>query len=341
MSSLSPLRCLSCGTDLAHDATRCRDCGAWAPETARGSVLTAEDLAEVETVAEPVSSVRYAVTTATDSGARPTPSLAIQSDAELSDGGASGSTLPRAGQMPAPYTQRPRFSPDETQPISRIYAQQAAETRGKRLMLLVGILVGVVIAGTAAVIALPLLRPVETGHLQPPRLSPPAVHVIAPAPPVDDPAPAVQTSPEIAAPKTETPTPSRPAVNRKRVSAPPARPVESPKTPPAPEINVRAGDLVSLGDSGVVPPTLLADVEPRLPARARLRRATGSVELSLLIDHQGAVEEVRTVDSSGNAQIDSSATTAAKASRFKPATRNGVPVRIWISRRYNFRSASR
>lgn len=76
---------------------------------------------------------------------------------------------------------------------------------------------------------------------------------------------------------------------------------------------------------------------PKYPARARMSRASGTVSVSVLVDHHGKVAEARIAKSSGNEQLDNSALLAAKRTVFTPATKDGVRVRVWITRNYVFK----
>jgi TonB family protein len=62
----------------------------------------------------------------------------------------------------------------------------------------------------------------------------------------------------------------------------------------------------------------------------------GTVRLSLLIGIDGHVENVRVSQSSGSDLLDNSAKLAAKSSTYTPATKDGVRVRVWISKEYKF-----
>ena len=60
------------------------------------------------------------------------------------------------------------------------------------------------------------------------------------------------------------------------------------------------------------------------------------VELSYVIDENGAVQDV-TVQKSGGEMFDANATRAVQEWRYQPATKNGVPVRIRWIQRFRFR----
>jgi len=120
---------------------------------------------------------------------------------------------------------------------------------------------------------------------------------------------------------------------------PPAPVVEiKPDPPPPPPIqaDVREGDLVTMGE-GVVDAKVVKLTPPVYPAAARLMRAEGNVRVNVLISHEGKVEEVAIVGTSGIEAMDQAALIAARKSRYLPATKNGIRVRIWKAMNFQFR----
>jgi len=119
----------------------------------------------------------------------------------------------------------------------------------------------------------------------------------------------------------------------------PAAVVEiKPEPLPAPPIqeDVREGDLVTLGQ-GVVDARVVKLTPPVYPAAARLMRAQGNVRVNVLISHEGKVEEVVIIGTSGIEAMDQAALIAARQSRYLPATKNGIRVRIWKAMNFQFR----
>jgi protein TonB len=152
----------------------------------------------------------------------------------------------------------------------------------------------------------------------------PVTESVAP-PPTETVAPKV-----IAKPKVVPPKPPKPK-KEKVVVAPPPPEREEPKAPAVSE-----GDLVSLNDSGVHAPQPRQLTDAKYPVRARMAGTRGTVRLSLLIGIDGHVENVRVSQSSGSDLLDNSAKLAAKSSTYTPATKDGVRVRVWISKEYKF-----
>ena len=78
----------------------------------------------------------------------------------------------------------------------------------------------------------------------------------------------------------------------------------------------------------LTPPTaLLTNMPPAYPHRARRHGLEGDVVLVVHVDAGGAVTHVKVERSSGHTALDAAAVYAAQRWRFKPATRNGQPVR--------------
>jgi protein TonB len=67
------------------------------------------------------------------------------------------------------------------------------------------------------------------------------------------------------------------------------------------------------------------------PALARQQRAEGIVELSVLIDEKGNVIEARLVKGAPGIGLNQAAIEHAKRKRYRPATKDGVPVKLWMS----------
>jgi TonB family protein len=83
------------------------------------------------------------------------------------------------------------------------------------------------------------------------------------------------------------------------------------------------------GDEGVVPPVTVAQVAPQMPPALvdLVRRIRRSGIVDVLIDEQGVVKDV-TVRQSVNPAYDGLVVAAARTWKYRPATRNGVPVRF-------------
>jgi len=172
----------------------------------------------------------------------------------------------------------------------------------------------------------------------PPPAAPPAPQPAAPAPAqpaAATPAPAAQPEPEPAAPAPVDERPAPAPVEPKPTPAPaPAAPV-APPAPPRP--TVKEGDLVQPG-AGVRPPVLVSFNKPEYPPIARRMKVEGTVIMSLLVDENGKVLDVRLERGvQQNVGINEAAVSAARTARFNPATKEGVRVKMWYQLTIPFR----
>ena len=100
---------------------------------------------------------------------------------------------------------------------------------------------------------------------------------------------------------------------------------------------VKPGTLVALTDAGVVPPVV--DRQPQLvyPPIALRQRVDGIVELNVLVDEKGNVADVTVVTAAGGRTgLSEAAVENVKRRHYRPATRDGVPVRVWVPVRVRF-----
>jgi TonB family protein len=127
---------------------------------------------------------------------------------------------------------------------------------------------------------------------------------------------------------TETPTPPPP-------TATPVPPTATP-IPPTPTPSVREGDIVIPGEDVNVPVVIQRE-QPEFPARAQTMQAEGVVEATALVGIDGAVEEVRILSvSRTGAGFEQATEEAIMKWRYKPATKKGVKVRMWVKIRVPF-----
>jgi len=110
-------------------------------------------------------------------------------------------------------------------------------------------------------------------------------------------------------------------------------PTEAPPTA-AP---IKAGTLVSLSDPGVVAPVVERQPTFVYPPIALRQRVDGTVELNALVDEKGNVADVAIVTpAGGRAGLNEAAVDSVKRRKYRPATKDGVPVRVWIQVRVRF-----
>jgi TonB family protein len=105
----------------------------------------------------------------------------------------------------------------------------------------------------------------------------------------------------------------------------------------AAEPKIKVGQLVTLGP-GVVPPSLVSYSKPEYPPQARRLRVEGIVEVAVLVDENGAVVDARVSRGiNQNVGLNEAALSAARTARFKPATKEGVRVKVWTTMKFPFK----
>jgi protein TonB len=101
---------------------------------------------------------------------------------------------------------------------------------------------------------------------------------------------------------------------------------------------VRAGTLVNLSDPGVIAPVLDRAPAATYPPIALRQRLEGTVELNVLVDERGAVTETLVISGAGGrAGLTEAAVESVRRRRYRPATKDGVPVKVWLPVRVQFR----
>jgi protein TonB len=103
-----------------------------------------------------------------------------------------------------------------------------------------------------------------------------------------------------------------------------------PSAPPAEESTAtQPGDLVEPGP-GVIEPQVLSFQPPPYSAVARRIGASGTVRVAVLVDENGQVLEARLVEGlRQRVGLDEQTLEAARRATFRPATQDGVPVKMW------------
>ncbi|HLN81781.1 MAG TPA: TonB family protein [Thermoanaerobaculia bacterium] len=151
------------------------------------------------------------------------------------------------------------------------------------------------------------------------------------------PIPAVAPPTEVpvvrAEPTSPPPPPTVPPPEPTEVAAAAPPPEAAPAPPPrqaAPaEAEVSRGDLVGPGP-GVVEPALLAPPHVNYSPLARQQRVSGRVVILVLVTEDGRAADARVQRGiGGRSGIDGAVLDAVRASRFRAATKNGVPVKMW------------
>jgi TonB family protein len=105
---------------------------------------------------------------------------------------------------------------------------------------------------------------------------------------------------------------------------------------PLAALTQRADDKVYRLGKGMIPPRVLAKVEPAYPREARKAKISGTVLLSLVVGSDGVardIEVVRHLDPG----FDKSAVNAVQGWKFQPAVKDGAPVSVKATIEVNFR----
>jgi TonB family protein len=149
------------------------------------------------------------------------------------------------------------------------------------------------------------------------------------ASPTPTPAPAPASEPTPAPGPTPTPGPAA-------VPTPTAT-LESSPAPAPIMVPARPGDLVDINDPGLTQPELLEEGPKRFPPLALQRRLGGDVDVRALIDETGRVIDVQVLKvAPRDLGFEQAAVRTVRGRRYRPATKDGVPVRVWKPFRVTF-----
>lgn len=139
-----------------------------------------------------------------------------------------------------------------------------------------------------------------------------------------------------AAPAPATKKPRRITEPPPARSAPQPAPTQVAEAPPPPP--VQRGDLVEFGP-GVVRPKLLKPLSADYPPAAKRAKAEARIGVAVLVDENGKVVDTRIAEGGGaGLGFEEACTKAARAGQFQPATKDGVPVKMWSTVYFTFRS---
>jgi TonB family protein len=96
-------------------------------------------------------------------------------------------------------------------------------------------------------------------------------------------------------------------------------------------------DVVTLGQNGVTIPTVVKQVRPAYTADAMRAHIAGTVVVECVVETDGSVGSVRVRRSLDAVNgLDDEAVKAAKQWRFRPGTKDGVPVRVLVTIELSF-----
>ncbi len=100
--------------------------------------------------------------------------------------------------------------------------------------------------------------------------------------------------------------------------------------------SVSEGEIVGPGPT-VDPPVLLTRPKPIYPQTALRLKREAVVTVRILVDENGRVPEAERVGSKAGMGFDQAAINAAKLTRWQPATKEGVRVKMWAELKVQFR----
>ena len=94
---------------------------------------------------------------------------------------------------------------------------------------------------------------------------------------------------------------------------------------------VKPGTLVNMSDAGVIAPVTVSAPPLRYPPIAERQKVEGTVELNILVDEKGnVVEALLVTPAGGKSGLNEAAVDNVKRRRYRPATKDGVPVKVWL-----------
>jgi len=141
----------------------------------------------------------------------------------------------------------------------------------------------------------------------------------------------------------------RPLDSRSAAASPATRPDRSPtglaidsasfevRLPTAAPTDVPASARTPLGAQGDIrPPELIHRVEPAYPEALRQGRIEGAVVLEAVVTESGEVSDLKVVRST-RPELEEPALSAVRQWRYRPATFQGRPVRVYLTITTNFR----
>jgi protein TonB len=88
--------------------------------------------------------------------------------------------------------------------------------------------------------------------------------------------------------------------------------------------------------AGVTPPKVARRASLRYPPLAQRMKKEATVTVRVLVDETGRAADVQAAGSSAGFGMDEAALDYARGCAFTPATKNGVPVRMWMDLKVAF-----
>lgn len=144
-----------------------------------------------------------------------------------------------------------------------------------------------------------------------------------------------ETETEQMAPATSPPPPAKIDLSPVPIVIPEIETASAPPAePPAPK--TRRGDLVDLAELDRIPRAKIKPM-PEYPVAAQSMRLEGTVNLRLLVDERGQVEQIEIDSGTKSKQLQRAAVAAAERWVYEPGIKDGVPVKVWITSSVQFK----
>jgi protein TonB len=106
--------------------------------------------------------------------------------------------------------------------------------------------------------------------------------------------------------------------------------------PAAPVATIAPGTLVAIDETDSWPASLKRTL-PTYPMAARQLGLAGTVVMNVLVNEQGTVDQVVLVSGIAGGDLNESAMRAVRSWTYRPATKQGVPVKVWTSEQIAFK----
>lgn len=102
----------------------------------------------------------------------------------------------------------------------------------------------------------------------------------------------------------------------------------------APEPELKPGMLVELGPD-VQPPQAVKKVSPKVTDTIKEKKLSGTVKVSVLVSETGKVIDAKVIEAV-HPLLDDLALKAAREWEYTPASKNGIPVKVWVPLSFTF-----
>jgi len=223
-----------------------------------------------------------------------------------------------AGPLPAPPTDAVAITPSEASAPSEAPPQVPAPSK--------------TVADSTKLALNTLKVPVpkktsERASVPPPPIAPPANSEPVKSEPTRSEPAEIETA-KVTPP--ESPAPSELDANVAGVEAVPDPAAAAPVKTIAP------GALIPIDEADTMPVSL-SHHPPVYSTLAKQMRVSGTVVMNVLVNDRGTVDQVVLVSGVTGADLNDAAMLAAKSWTYRPATKNGVPVKVWKSEQVVFK----